>query len=612
MPKEDWAGARERASSTPEWSEWVKSRRADIDEWIEKRHDKVEWIAGWYHDFVSPKDGSALMFTPDEPGPETLHSHSDPKVALTPTLRAAWVFGFRSNYARRMLDSARMYRLTGEEKYAAWTANSLDFYADNFLKWPLDSPEHRGHIGESRLMGQALDEASNLISYVQAARTLDKYVSAERKQRWSEAFFKPEAHLLQQSRQVIHNIGCWQRAAVAEVALYCQDDDLWKQAVDGPNGVHDQIARGVTSDYLWREQSLHYNNFVVEALASFFMDAQIAGRGGELKEDMETIENLMLTPAAMRFATGQLPNPADGGKAERAPMPALWARCAPLFPTRVGVYELAHQKSWAALLDPPDPTQVAPKEPTLPPVISRSFESSRMAIIRSGPWQAYIHYGQLGASHVQAEALNYEAFYNETDVTHDAGSVGYGSPMFKNYYQTAICHNVPLVDGVGQMGWDGGQLDRFTDTSVSASQPKYQRAATASRTLAIEGNALKDTVRVATKDGKTHALGFLLYLMGKAEPLQGKFVPVPDPSKIQSAPGFQYWKDVSRADFRDRASVRVKFGNQVLRVDFELPGNFTLYHGSAPDQLPRVRDAFYLECHSEDATLKTTILPATP
>ena len=613
MPKEDWAGAAARVSGDPEWAGWVQGRRKEVDEWIQKRHDKVEWIAGWYHDFVSPKDGSMLAFTPDEPGPETLHSKSDPKVALTPKLHAAWVFNFRSNYAKRLLESARLYRLTGDKKYAEWTASSLDFYAANLLKWPLDSPEHAAHMGESRLMGQALDEASILISYVQAARTLKDYATPERSQRWSEQLFKPEARLLQKSRQVIHNIGCWQRAAVGEVALYCKDQDLWRQAVDSTNGIHDQLARGVTSDYLWCEQSLHYNNFVVDALGPFFIDAMMAGRGAELKEDMETAENLMLTPAAMRFPTGQLPNPTDGGKAERAPAPALWSRMAPLFPTKVGVYELAHDKSWAALLDPPDPAVVPAQPPELPPVVSRSYESSRMAVVRQGSWQVYLHYGQITGSHVQSEALNFEAFYGNTNVTQDAGSVGYGSPMFNEYYRAGVCHNVPLVDGLGQEGWTRGQLDGFADDRVSASQPKYRSNATASRSMSIDGNSLQDTARVATSDGKTHTLGFLLHLMGKAEGLPASFVVEPDPTKIQpGVTGFKYWKDAARATFRDRASFTVRIEKELMRVDFELPGEFTVWHASAPDLLPRRRDVFYLEVRGTDATMKTTIRPAAP
>ena len=610
VPREDWAGAAQRAATDPAWAKWVRDQRTDLDDWMAKRRDKVEWVAGWFHDFVSPKDASQLIFTPDEPGPDTLKSRSDPKVKLTPKLHAAWVQFFRQGHANKMLAASRLYRLTREKMYADWAAAWLDFYADNYLRWPLNNPEHNRRDATSRIMGQALDEAVVVSIYVQTARTLGDYVTPVRRQHWIDALFKPEAELLQQTRQSIHNIACWQRSAVGQIALYAQDDVLWKQAVNDPNGIHDQIARGVTSDYLWYEQSLHYNGYVVTALTPLFTYAQMEGRGEELREDMMTIENLMLTPAEMRFPTGQLPNPADGGKAEYAPDAAHWTSVAPLFPTKYGVYQLAHQKSWAALLDPPDPASVPTTKPDLPKVISRSFESSRMAVIRRGPWQVYLHYGQLTGSHVQAEALNFEAFFNDTDVTHDAGTVGYGSPMYKDYYETGVCHNVPLVDGIGQVSWNRGQLDRFTDSSVSASQRLYQPKANASRTLTIDGTSLIDTVHIAATDGRTHALGFLLHAMGKVGQLPAGFVRDLNPEQIQPVPGFKYWRDASRATCHDRVEFNLAFDKITLHVIFELPGDFTIWHASAPDLLPRRRDVFYLETHGQNAALKTTLRPA--
>jgi hypothetical protein len=61
--REDWDGARQRAAS-PQWRSWIATRRAELDDWMANRGDRVEWIAGWWHDFVSPEDGSFLTWTP--------------------------------------------------------------------------------------------------------------------------------------------------------------------------------------------------------------------------------------------------------------------------------------------------------------------------------------------------------------------------------------------------------------------------------------------------------------------------------------------------------------------------------------------------------------------
>ena len=61
----------------------------------------------------------------------------------------------------------------------------------------------------------------------------------------------------------------------------------------------------------------------------------------------------------------------------------------------------------------------------------------------------YFHYGQITGTHHQAEALNYETFYRDIDVSHDPGTTGYGSKFTSEFFRSGLCHNVPLVDGAG-------------------------------------------------------------------------------------------------------------------------------------------------------------------
>jgi hypothetical protein len=612
VPQEDWTGAVTRVANDPGWAKWLMTEKAEVDEWMQKRQDKVEWIAGWSHDGESPKDASRVIPDPDEPilGTYSLQSKTDSKILVTPKLHGWWVNYFRQRHVEKMLEAARLYRLTGEKKYADWAARQLDFYADNYLKWPLDNPIHKNH-SESRLMAQPLDDAIILINFVLTARTLGDYVPPTRNQKWVSALFMPEATLIQQSGQQIQNMSCWQRSAAGITALYCKDDALWKEVLDAPYGIHDQVARGVTSDYLWYEQSLGYNDYVVAALSPVFTYAQMAGRGADLQEDMATIENLMLTPYAMRFVTGRWPIPADGGKDGVADAYVL-NDIATLFPTKVGIYNLAHAKNWTALLDPPDPVNVAPQPPAMPPVISRNFDCSRMAVIRSGPWQVFLHYGQLTHFHAEPDVLNFEAFYQDTDVTHNPSKFLYGSEMFPKYMKTPVCHNVPLIDGTGQAEVSPGQLDSFSTASVAVSEPQYQTKARASRAMTIDGDALQDTVQVATSDGSTHALGFLLHVNGKVVHLPANFVVEPNPERIQASTAFQYWRNASRATFHDRATFAVKYEAMTLQIDFALPGDFTIWHATVPDLPTRTREAFYLQTQGKAATLITTLRPAPP
>ncbi|MCF7669322.1 MAG: heparinase II/III family protein [Verrucomicrobia bacterium] len=604
-PVEDWAGARKKIEASGAWRDWTDARRRVVDNWMDKRRDHTNWIAGWWHDFVSSDDGSFLTWTPDEPGRYTLHSESDPEVELTDKLHRAWVFGFRSRHATKIVDAARLYKISGEQKYADWTIAQLDFYATNFNDWPVQPRQ-----GRSRLMAQSLDEAVNLIRYVSAARLVDDHVPQAKKRMWIERLFRPESELLSESFQTIHNIACWQRAAQGMVALYAGNEQMLEAAVNGEYGIRNQLERGVTSDYLWFEQSLGYNSYVVRALYGFFEYAAMTGRITSMRHEMSVLENLMLAPIGMRFANGRLPNPADstGGPASILgfSMPTATYR---LFPTTLGLEKARSMKTWDTLIDPPWTPE---KEAVLPDVKSRNMESSRMAILKSGRWQVFYHYGQLTSSHAQSEALNYEAYFGKTPITRDSGTVGYGSPMHRGYYTRGLNHNVPLVNGDGQHGWAPGRLVVFdADTvRVVAEQPEYQPHVSAERELQIEGGRLIDTVRVRVDERYegTPDIGLVVHVQGTPRP-EGDLKADPGLAQRIGNNSFSYWEDAKTGVFEDDFECIVDFNGARIRLRFETSGEFKLTHASAPDVPPRKRDVFYLEKPGRNTEFKTVWTP---
>jgi hypothetical protein len=586
--REDWEGARKRVNIDPVWRAWAAQRRSEVDDWMANRRDRVEWVAGWWHDFVNPKDGSFLTWTPDEPGEETLSSPSGGNVNRTPKLHGAWVFGFRTRHAEKMIEAARLYRLTGEARYAEWVASQLDFYAANLEKWPIQTEKSK-----ARLMHQSLDDATMLVRFVTAARVLGEYAPAERREIWTSRLFIPMANLLDETMQRIHNIACWQRSAMAMAAMYAGDPLMWKRAIDAEFGIRKQIEHGVTSEYLWFEQSLGYNNYVVSALLPLFTMASLEGKSGGLEHEMHVIENVMLAPIGMRFPDGQLPNPADAtGGMRRVPNPAFLASAYRVFPTPIGLREAAKLRTWDTLVDPPEAgTSVS----GLPDVGSRNMETSRMAIVRTGQWQVFFHHGQLHRSHAQAEALNFEAFYGDTDITHDPGTVGYGSPLHTGFYRTALAHNVPVVNGEGQEGWHPGEIIAFAPDRVKARQAKYRRDAAAARELRIDGNRLLDVVDIELAPGSSAArLGLIIHLQGKVT-VAGEAVEAPLP----------YWSNARRAQFSDRITIPVRFARKTMKLTIGIPGPFTITYGTTPDAPPDTRDSLYIEVPGTKARFET-------
>jgi Heparinase II/III-like protein. len=597
-PREDWEGARARAGSTPAWKTWLAERRADIDDWMAHRRDRVEWVAGWWHDFVSPKDGSYLTWTPDEPGPETLRSPSDPKVALTPKLHGAWVYRFRATHGNKMAEAARLYRLTGERRYADWAAAQIDFYADNFEKWPLQQRGSGIWISTARLFHQPLDEAVNLVKHIEVARLTADAVSPERRRGWLDRLFRPQTEILDASFQSVHNIACWQRSATGLVALLYNDDALWQKALHAPFGIKKQLAEGVTSDYFWYEQSLSYNDYVVQALLPLFLLAGLTGRGEELRQEMLVAQNLMLAPLALRFPNGQLPTPADGPR-RTAPSRGLFADAWRVFPTPIGRAERERTPGWSSLVDPVSAADAdRPGAATIPPPRSRSLESSRMALLCKDGWQVYFHYGQLLQSHSQAEALNYEVWHGNTDLTHDTGTVGYGSPLHREFYTKGVAHNVPLVNGEGQSGWAPGELLEWDAAKgrVSARQPQYRPGVRATRTLDVEIDQLVDVTTLELTDAATPdaPLGLTLHVQGKVA-LPESFTLAPDFAAGRPA-GFGYGRDVRGSTATsERQSLLVHYAEHAYRLTLFADVPCRLFHAATPDAPPRQRESLYLE-----------------
>ncbi|MBA3975822.1 MAG: heparinase [Candidatus Solibacter sp.] len=580
--REDWDGARARVKADAEWAAWLAKSRAETDEWISAPRDKVEYVAGWWHDFVNEKDGGFLNWTPMPPG------------GVTAKVFGGWVFGLRSRNGDRMVEAARLWRLTGERKYLDWAASQLDFYAENLMKWPAQGG------GNARLMYQSLDDANMLVRFVQTARIIGDDADAARRRAWIEKLMRPMAELLGKSLQRVHNIACWQRAAMAMAAMYAKDDELWKLSVDGEYGIRRQVRDGITSDYLWVEQSLLYNSYVVSSFLTFLEYAGMAGRLDELKQEAAAIENLMLAPIYLRFPDGKLPTPADSTAGfRRAPEMGILARARRVFPTTLGIGAASAQKSWDTLLDPAPAVKPAP----LPEIVSRNFESSRMALLKKGPWQVFFHYGQLDPSHAQAEALNYEAYFELIDVTHDAGTVGYGSPLHKGFFQTGAAHNTVLIDGQGQAKWNPGTLIGFDGAAgmAVARQDEFRPGVAVTRKIEIDGKKLIEKTEVRCAGEMARRIGLVLQVQGKVQ--------VPAGATPAADVELPYWREARSWDGGRKVELTFTAGGRQFALTIESGDPLRVTHAVTPDAPPKTRESLYLETTGQSAAFRTTWQP---
>lgn len=592
--REDWLRARQLSDSDPRWKSWVKERTRELDTWMGKPRDKAGRVAGWVHDYVERKTGKLLKWSPKDPEPAEEGGREK--------FHAAWIAYNRIYNIARVQDAARLFRLTGADRYRDWAASQLDFYADAYSGFPLQTWN-----GRARLMTQSLDEAKHGLILLEAARLLRGSVAEDRRAHWRDRLFLPMAENLRQSSSGDHNIAVWHAVAITLVGLEFGTPALADFGKRDEMGISKLLSRAVSPDYFWHEMTLSYQDYVVEALCQLFIGASLRGRLGEFKRELWIAQNLLIAPVVVRFSNGDAPTLNDSPPRRKTPNLKRWRDSRRVLPTAIGLIEAQGKLGWNNLLDPPEPD---PNRTDLPPVVSRRVPGLDGVLIRKGDWQAFLRYGQGARYHAQQESLTYELQYKNVWLLRDSGTVGYGSPLHREYFRRAVAHNVPLVDGDGQQPWPSvGQVDLFDPdgAGITVSHAEYRRKVTASRKLAVIGDEFVDEIRIARKDRSPKALGFVLNTgcsvsAPGAEASAGLRLPDTQP--------FRRWQNWAAFRMPERWTVTLDCQGQRFALQVQGDRDQRVFVGTVPDSTaPYTRNGLYVETTGSDAVFRVGFKP---
>jgi hypothetical protein len=599
--KENWTRARELVATDPAWGAWAASRTRDMDTWMLKDHDRADWVPGYPHDLVDPVTRSPLRWKPDMERP-----------ALTPgtdKFHAAWVSYVREYNLDRIQDACRLFRLSGDSRYAEWAVAQLDFYAAHYSEWPLQQL----YGSRSRMLGQGLDEATVSTRLIDAVRLLGDFPGAGRRKIWRDKLFLPIVSNLRTARVGVNNISLWHRAATAMIGLEFDDEALYQEALGGPDGLRAIMKVGVTSDFIWYEGSLSYQTYVLRALTPLFVETSLHGRGNDLLGEMLQAQNMLLVPFLLRFENGMLPNPGDTTSRLKAVDLDFLVELYRALPTPIGMLEASRRRNWEVLLDPPNITGLG--APQLPVIASRSLPSVRMALLKSPAWQVFFRYGQVVTHHSHGDALNTEIYFEGVPVSTDPGTVLYGSELHNEYFSRSIAHNVALVDGQGQLGWDPGVLEAFdaAGTTILASQPRWRPDASVSRGISIAGVELVDRLSIRLDKAVLGArrLGFLFHTdcdVTFDDAGLGAALPAASPS----GQGFKYWHHITVREMPADAQASLRCDGRKLSMALRTSAAARLFLASVPSTpLPKRRLAVYVEVVGRDAYVETRFQAST-
>lgn len=599
-PVENLSGGRLLATTNKDWISWVAYKRAQVDKWFSKRRDRLDLVAGYVNDFVDPKTGAPAEWSMDmaEPAAGT----TDREKAF----KGAWVAIQRQYNIKYALDAARIYQVSGDAKMAEIAAAQLDFYADNYLKWPL-----RTAIGNARMLGQSLDEAVSVLTMVEVSRALTPYVTAARKAKWRDGVFYPLATNVQTySWGSLNNINLWCAIATAAVGMEHGNATLTDAGLTGPRSVAAVMAQGITQDGVWFEGSFAYNNYVLAALTRLFDIAAATGRTDVILRYTPDTQRMLLAPVLYRFDDGSLPSPNDTRFAVTPVDQATHGGLYRHVPTTFGMQYALANRSWYTLIDPPTTVTTAP---TLPQPRTVYSPDTGFATLRAGSWQVFIHYGQKTQAHAQAEALGYELADGTTNISRDAGtSNSYGSPQHLEYFSQGLGNNVPLVDGQGADGYTLGEVKTFDPTSgfLDVLQASYRTDASARRSYKLDTTGFSESTRITlTKAGATpRRLGVVFNTTCSVQVTDPRAGNASTTTAPTGAPGFKYWTSVTRQTAQATWTAKLNCGGKAYQLTVVGPAGHTVYRATAPSTpLPNTRSTVYLETSGTDATFSTSI-----
>lgn len=591
---EDWNRAAALVSQLASWRSFVASRRTTVDSWRAQPRERADMVAGYMHDYIDPASGVPLSWTLASPEPAA--TGSDAQVRL----HQAWVFYVRGYNVRMLGEAVRIFRASGDTAYRDWAAEQLDFYAQNYSRWPLRTVNGRG-----RMFRTGLDEATASFTLVDAARLLAPFVPAARAEAWKRDLFLPMAENLKTTGSPLTNIGLWQAAAVTRIGLRYGDESLVQWGLNSATGTRATLARSLTADNLWDEGSFTYNAYVIDALYSLSLAAALEGRAALVAPEREAMGRLVMAPLDYRFDNGSLPTPGDATTALAAVDARHQASLYRVLPTWWGVQRTGNAASWDTLVDPPP---ALPASPSLPVVQTRQFPSVRMAVLRAGAWQTFVHFGQAVANHAQEEALSYELHEGTQPVSTDPGTVSYGSPFHTEYFSRGASHNVPLIDGLGQQAWAPGTVDLWdaSGSTIQVSHAQYRSGVAATRRLEQRSSGLVETTQLRANDLRARRLGVAFHTGCTVAAASG-LAPATGAQPPRSN-ATAYWTGLAAWRASGPWAVQLSCGDRLYRYEVAGPAGQTVFIGSAPTTpLPGSRSVMYYETTAAQAEFRATV-----
>jgi heparinase II/III-like protein len=511
---------------------------------------------------VCPKDGTALTFDPWSPTEHRCPScgqsvRGERHERTWARFQHLWV-------AERAAHLAALQALDGSAAAGARAREILAAYAQRYWTYP----NRDNVLGPSRLFFSTYLESIWILNYLAAAVLLREAGALGDADRAGVSRVADEAAtMIGEFDERFSNRQTWNNAALTAIAVWFEDEELGRAAIEGPTGLVAHL-RGFRRDGLWYEGE----NYHLFALRGFLTGAGWARWAGvDVGEDAELaarVHAALLAPAMSALPDLTFPARKDSrfGVSLAHPMHVeLWevgrgrlaggsAGTTTIESWLAALYRAPRPKpeqfesylhdapadgvpipisrstlSWWALLEMPPtlPIDAAPWQPA-----SLLMPSQGLAILRAADRYAGLECGDTGGGHGHPDRLN---LLLHADRVYWLPDVGTGSYVSRDlfWYRSTLAHNAPRLDGVSQP-LRSATCVAFESQGAWGWARAVWDAGNVTRTLVAGPRYLVDVVDLAGSED--HLLELPWHLGGKGDvtssgdwvdepgPLEGEFV----------------------------------------------------------------------------------------
>jgi hypothetical protein len=512
---------------------------------------------------VCPEDGMPLAFDPWSPD-----AHRCPRcerIQRGERHDRHWARYQHLWLAERAAHLATLAALDGDGAAAARATEILQAYARSYWQYP----NRDNVLGPSRLFFSTYLESIWICNYLAAGALLRECgMLDDATARGVGQVADEAANLIGEFDEAFSNRQTWNNAALAAIAVWFEDDELARRAIEGPTGLLAHLMRGFGRDGMWYEGE-NYHLFALRGLLTGAAWAREAGVDIYAEPELaRRVQAALLAPARTALPDFTFPARKDspfgvslaqpaylelwevglaglGERGAESGSPELASWLPTLYRTAPVKSELFESYLHDAPLEPL-PTPRSPSRralswwsllymiPELPSDVpawspgSVLLESQGLAVLRTDERYVSLECGQLGGGHGHPDRLHLTLHAGGVHWLADPGTGSYvARDLF--WYRSTLAHNAPRLDQAsqpagdavcdawdapGEWAWVRGRYGELTRTVIAG--PAY----------------VLDVVELDSRGD--HALELPWHFLGTADVTGGRWAPGELPDEFVS------------------------------------------------------------------------------